>query len=106
MEPDAPVEGDQIAIDVIEDLDSGSWFCQENGEASGEWFHIADVIWDVWKDVFEEPGFAARPGDCRFYCVADVFELDGALCAVVLRMDRRPRARCMCASTRAWPSFW
>jgi hypothetical protein len=47
MEADAPIEGDQFAVDIIENLDPGSRFCQENGEASCEWFHIADVIWDV-----------------------------------------------------------
>jgi hypothetical protein len=83
MKSNAPVERDQIPIEVVEDLEPGWLFREKNGEAAGEWFNVAGVITDFWQDVFKEPGFSARPCDGWFYLVCYDALLDGAFCAWV-----------------------
>lgn len=52
MESNAPVERDKVPIEVVEDLESGWLFCQEDREASGEWFDVTGMFTDLWQDVF------------------------------------------------------
>lgn len=53
MEPDAPIEGDEFPVEVVEDLEPGWLFRQQDREAASEWFNVAGVITDFWQDVFE-----------------------------------------------------
>lgn len=55
VEPDAPVECDEVAVDVVEDFEPGRIFCEENREAAGEWLDVAGVLADSWQDILEEP---------------------------------------------------
>jgi len=54
VESDAPVEGDEVAVDVVEDFEARRLFCKEDGEAAGEWLDVAGVLADPWKDILEE----------------------------------------------------
>jgi len=51
VEADAPVERDQIAIEVIYHLYVASRFGKQHGETSGERLAVAGVFWDSGKDV-------------------------------------------------------
>jgi hypothetical protein len=52
MKSNAPIERNQIPIEVVDNLKSGRLFREEHREASGEWFDVAGVITDFRQDVF------------------------------------------------------
>ena len=83
MEPDAPIEGDEFPVEVVEDLEPGRLFRQENGESASERFDVAGMITDFRKDIFEQPGFSSGPRDGWFYFVWYDGLFDGAFCAWV-----------------------
>jgi hypothetical protein len=57
------IECDQILVDVVNDLNFGGRFKKEYRGSSGEWFDIAGMLGNKWKDVFCEPALAADLGD-------------------------------------------
>ena len=68
MKSHTAIKIDQIAVDVVENLDLGSGFRQENGKAPGKGFNITGVLCEKRKDLRQEAGFSAGPNNCGFYC--------------------------------------
>src|SRR5581483_7517433 len=65
MEAHAPIKCDQLAIEIVNDLDFRPRFCQEDCQASRERFAIAVMLRNHRQDVFQEPALAAWPADRR-----------------------------------------
>jgi len=63
MEADAPVEIDQVAVDVIEDLERRALFGEEDRQPAGEWLDIASMRRNQREDLAEKPGLSAGPND-------------------------------------------
>ena len=69
VETDAAVEGDEIAVEIVEHLDTRTRLRKEDGKSSGERFDVASVLTDFWQDVLEQAALSAWPGDGGFYAI-------------------------------------
>lgn len=53
----APVERDQVSVEIVEHLDLGGRLREKNGDAACEGLDVARVLGNQWKDVLEELRF-------------------------------------------------
>lgn len=74
MEANAPIEIDQVSVDVIEHLKLGALFGEKHGEPAGEGFHVAPMLGNERKDLSQKAAFATGPSDCGF-CAMWCFQI-------------------------------
>jgi hypothetical protein len=88
MEAHAAVERDQVAVEIVEHLNTRTRLREEDGESPCERLDVAGVVTDFRQDVFEEAAFAARPCDGGLYAVFGL-DLSGLNGAPLARIDVR-----------------
>jgi hypothetical protein len=55
------VEIDEVAVDVVDDLQLGFWLREEEGAASGECLDVTGSLGYVGQEVFQMAAFATGP---------------------------------------------